>query len=194
MELQHARITFDYQMKAHPSVIKKLYAFNPWALETQQRIAEILSTVDEAIEQTGSLIEKIQQIKAGLMHDLFTRGVTADGWLRPRREEAPQLYKESSLGWIPREWNCELLDNLADRGSGHTPNRNIASYWNGGVKWVSLADSYRLDQLYIDDTEHENQSSRNSKLLSRASSSRHCCLIARCRCRQERNNHKTNGS
>lgn len=70
----------------------------------QQRIAQILSTVDQAITQTEALIAKTQQIKAGLMHDLFTRGVTPDGQLRPAREEAPKLYKQSPLGWIPKEW------------------------------------------------------------------------------------------
>lgn len=79
---------------------------------SQQRVAEILSTVDEAIEQTEALIAKTQQIKAGLMRDLFTRGVTADGQLRPPRDEAPLLYKESSLGWIPKEWECETLNRL----------------------------------------------------------------------------------
>lgn len=81
-------------------------------LAQQQRIAEILSTMDEAIEQTEALIAKTQQIKAGLMHDLFTRGVTKDGKLRPPREEAPQLYKESPLGWIPKEWDCPPIENL----------------------------------------------------------------------------------
>ncbi|MCC6489640.1 MAG: restriction endonuclease subunit S [Candidatus Hydrogenedentes bacterium] len=82
----------------------------------QSRIAEILSTVDEAIEQTEALIAKYQQIKAGLMHDLFTRGVTPDGRLRPPRDQAPHLYKESPLGWIPKEWGvrpcaqvCEMI-------------------------------------------------------------------------------------
>jgi len=72
----------------------------------QQRIAEILSTVDEAIEQTEALIAKTQAIKAG---DLFTRGVLPNGRLRPPREEAPELYKESVLGWIPVEWECKSL-------------------------------------------------------------------------------------
>jgi type I restriction enzyme S subunit len=80
----------------------------------QNRISEILSTVDEAIEQTEALIAKTQQIKAGLMHDLFTRGVTADGQLRPPREAAPQLYKESPLGWIPKDWDTLPLDTIAD--------------------------------------------------------------------------------
>jgi type I restriction enzyme S subunit len=82
----------------------------------QRRIAEILSTVDEAIEHTEALIAKTQQIKAGLMQDLFTRGVTPDGKLRPPREEALGLYKESSLGWIPKEWEDGRLSDK--RGSG----------------------------------------------------------------------------
>ena len=79
----------------------------------QRRIAEILSTVDEAIEQTEALIAKYQQIKAGLMHDLFTRGVTPDGRLRPTYKQAPDLYKESPLGWIPKEWEVDNLSNLS---------------------------------------------------------------------------------
>lgn len=123
--------------------------------DNQRRIAEILSTVDEAIKHTDALIAKTRQIKAGMMHDLFTRGVTPDGQLRPPFEEAPQLYKESPLGWIPNEWQYVLLDKLALRGSGHTPNRNVSSFWHGGIKWVSLADSHRLDKLYISKTEYE---------------------------------------
>ena len=121
----------------------------------QKKIAIILSTIDTAIEQTEALIEKHQHIKAGLMHDIFTRGVLLNGQLRPPREQAPGLYQETAIGWIPREWQYELLDNLAHRGSGHTPNKDHPEYWNGGIKWVSLADSNKLDQLYISDTELE---------------------------------------
>lgn len=83
-------------------------------LEEQRRIAAILSTVDEAIAHTEALIAKTQQLKAGLMHDLFTRGVTPDGRLRPPRDEAPRLYKESPLGWIPKEWGTVRLDQIGD--------------------------------------------------------------------------------
>lgn len=83
--------------------------------EQQRRIAEILSTLDEAIEQTEALIAKTQHIKAGLMHDLFARGVTPDGQLRLPRDEAPQLYKESPLGWIPKEWEVVLLGQVVPR-------------------------------------------------------------------------------
>ena len=46
-----------------------------------------------------------------MMHDLFTRGVDAHGKLRPPQSEAPELYKQSELGWIPKEWEVEPLVN-----------------------------------------------------------------------------------
>lgn len=100
----------------------------------QAAIAEVLSTVDEAIDQTEALIAKTQQIKAGLMHDLFTRGVTPDGRLRPPRDEAPKFYKESPLGWIPKEWEVSNAASEFDITSGITlgphrrPTRNPHPY------------------------------------------------------------------
>ncbi len=85
-----------------------------FGIKAQHRIAEILTTIDEAIEQTEALIAKTQQIKAGLMHDLFTRGVLPNSQLRPPRNEAPQLYKESPLGWIPKEWEAQPCVSLTD--------------------------------------------------------------------------------
>lgn len=128
-----------------------------WApkLDTQRKVADVLGCIDTAIEKTEALIAKHQQIKAGLMHDLFTRGVLPNGQLRPPCSEAPERYQKTAIGWIPRDWQYELLDKLALRGSGHTPNKDYPEYWNGGIKWVSLADSHRLDQLYISETELE---------------------------------------
>lgn len=135
--------------KKVPSIVVRI----PLDVGLQEKIASVLDGIDTAIGKTEALIAKYQQIKAGLMHDLFTRGVLPNGQLRPPREQAPELYRETAIGWIPREWQYELLDQLALRGSGHTPNKDHPEYWNGGVKWVSLADSYRLDQLYISDTD-----------------------------------------
>jgi len=75
------------------------------SLEKQKKISLILNTIETTIEKTEALIHKYQKIKAGLMHDLFIRGVTADGKLRPPREQAPEVYKETPIGWIPKEWD-----------------------------------------------------------------------------------------
>ncbi|WP_322994382.1 restriction endonuclease subunit S [Castellaniella sp.] len=109
---QHRYLTFDYTTKAHPSVIQKLYWLPTIGYERQRKIATILTGIDTVIEKTEALIAKYQQIKAGLMHDLFTRGVLPNGQLRPLREQAPDLYQETAIGWIPREWSVSTLEGL----------------------------------------------------------------------------------
>ncbi|MBB1435724.1 restriction endonuclease subunit S [Pseudoalteromonas sp. SG43-6] len=109
---QHKYMTFDYTSKAHPSVIKKLYSLPNIDLKIQQKIAHVLAVIDETIEKIELLIEKYQQIKIGLMQDLFTQGIGSDGKLRPPREQAPNLYHDSDLGWLPIGWRCDTLENV----------------------------------------------------------------------------------
>lgn len=61
-------------------------------------------------------------------------------------------YKQTEVGVIPEDWDMVLLDSLAKRGSGHTPSKRYPEYWNGSVKWISLADSKNLDRGYINHT------------------------------------------
>lgn len=86
----------------------------PKCKNTQKKITGILQTIDDAIEQTEALIEKYSLVKAGMMHDLFTRGLTPDGKLRPPREEAPDIYKETPIGWIPIEWEFKFIADCAN--------------------------------------------------------------------------------
>lgn len=82
---------------------------------SQKKIAAVLAGIDTTIEKTEALIAKYQQIKAGMMHDLFTRGVLPNGQLRPSRSEAPELYQETAIGWIPREWVLKRCADLCSR-------------------------------------------------------------------------------
>ena len=79
----------------------------------QYKIANILSTVDNTIEKTEALIEKYQKVKEGMMQDLFTRGIGEDGKLRPPYHEAPELYKETELGMLPKEWVIKPISEHA---------------------------------------------------------------------------------
>lgn len=90
------------------------------SLAEQKRIADILSRLDETIEQTEALIAKHQQIKMGLMQELFTRGISPDGRLRPTATQAPRLYKNSLLGTIPKAWSLVSLGKVAEIVSGVT--------------------------------------------------------------------------
>ena len=79
----------------------------------QATIARVLDTLDTTIRQTEAIITKLKQVKQGLLHDLLTRGIDANGELRAPQAQAPHLYKQSPLGWIPREWDTLGLASLA---------------------------------------------------------------------------------
>lgn len=109
----------------------------------QAAVANILASVDSAIEQTEALIAKTQHMKTGLMHDLFTRGVLPDGRLRPLREHAPHLYKKSLTGWIPIEWDTpraeERLLVIDPQPDHRTPPAVLEGYPYIGIGDISTA-------------------------------------------------------
>ncbi len=106
----------------------------------QQKVVEILQTIDNVIKKTEALIEKYQQIKAGLMHDLFTRGIAADGKLRPPREQAPELYQETPIGWFPNDWKVVPLGEMSNIASGVTLNSKISTDQKILVPYLRVAN------------------------------------------------------
>jgi type I restriction enzyme S subunit len=80
------------------------------SLESQRAISRILRAIDTQIEATEALIAKQERVRAGLMQDLFTRGVDEHGQLRPPSEEAPNLYHQTELGWLPKGWEAPELE------------------------------------------------------------------------------------
>ncbi len=92
--------------KLNQSALRAISFSLPTSKSEQSKIAEILSTVDRAIEQTEALIAKQQRIKTGLMQDLLTRGIDEHGNLR---SEQTHEFKDSPLGKIPVEWEVKKL-------------------------------------------------------------------------------------
>lgn len=71
-------------------------------LTEQEKIAEILSTVDEQIENTEKLIQKNQELKKGLMQQLLTKGI------------GHTEFKKTEFGDIPDIWEIKKLSELAN--------------------------------------------------------------------------------
>lgn len=71
-------------------------------LPEQKKIAAILTSVDEVIEKTQEQINKLKDLKTGMMQELLTRGVGVDG--KPHTE-----FKDSPVGRIPKGWEVEAL-------------------------------------------------------------------------------------
>jgi len=121
--------------------------------EQQDKISEILKIVDLAIEKTEALIGKYQQIKAGLMHDLFTRGLGKDSKVRPPRDEAPGLYKQTPIGWLPTEWDIhKVADVVRSAEYGISTSLNDDS---DGIPVLRM-NNIQLGQFDVSDMKYSN--------------------------------------
>ena len=107
--------------------------------EHQKKIAQILDTLDTQIQKTEALIAKLEKIKEGLLHDLLTRGVDQNGQLRSTPEQAPEIYKESALGLIPKEWEVPTLQELSLSPICYGIVQ-VGSYFSGGVPVLAIRD------------------------------------------------------
>lgn len=76
-------------------------------LPEQQKIAEILSTVDEKIEVIEAQINQTTALKKGLMQQLLTKGI------------GHTKFKDSPLGKIPESWDVEDSLNLFELVHGY---------------------------------------------------------------------------
>jgi len=91
--------------------IEKFIILFPKSREEQQKIAQILSEVDNAITKTKELIAKNQRLKTALMQDLLSYGIDENGKIR---DPKTHKFKPSPLGDIPVEWECIELGKLLD--------------------------------------------------------------------------------
>jgi len=71
----------------------------------QQKIAFVLSKIQQAIEQQEKIIAKTKELKRSLMHRLFTYGL--------RGEEL----KETEIGLMPENWTVKRLKDVLEKTS-----------------------------------------------------------------------------
>lgn len=120
--------------------------------QEQHTIARILDTLDTTIRETEAIIAKLKAVKQGLLHDLLTRGLDENGELRPPQSEAPHLYKDSPLGWIPKEWRFDSIESFLDRiidYRGKTPTKTSSGIPLITAKNVRLGYIDREPQEFI---------------------------------------------
>ena len=109
----------------------------------QKKIAEMLSTVDEAIEKTDEIIEKGKDAKKGLMQNLLTRGV------------GHKKFKKTEIGEIPEEWEVFKLGDVCDVIGGSTPSTTKKEYWGGDISFATPTDITKLKSREISDTQQK---------------------------------------
>ena len=128
------------QASINQTELGNLRIFFP-SLEEQQKIAEILSTIDETIQKTDDIIAKTEALKKGLMQELITKGI------------GHKEFKETEIGKIPKDWEIKRLKDIVIKAKmGGTPRRNISEYWNGNIPFVKIED-ITMSGKYLYNTE-----------------------------------------
>ena len=150
------------------TILEQLPLPLPDAVPEQSKIAEVLSTIDGAIEQTEALIAKQQRIKTGLMQDLLTRGIDEHGNLR---SEQTHKFKDSPHGRIPVEWAVSSigaefdiqLGKMLSQASRHgrTP---LPYLGNKNVQWDNV-DLTNLERMDFDEGERKKFRLKSGDIL-----------------------------
>ncbi len=114
------------------------------SIPEQKKISKILNTIEVVIEKTHATIAKYNSIKQGMLNDLFSRGIdNKTGKLRPKQEESPDLYKESPLGWIPKDWKYTKLGECGVfRKGGNLPKSLLSHSGVGCVLYGQIYTTY----------------------------------------------------
>ena len=103
-------------------------------LPEQKKIASILTSVDEVIENTQKQIDKLQDLKKATMDELLTKGI------------GHTEFKDSELGKIPKSWKITSLGNLGEFAKGKGISKDDIS--NTGLPCIRYAEIY-TDYNYV---------------------------------------------
>jgi type I restriction enzyme S subunit len=106
-------------------------------LPEQQKIAYVLSTVQNAKEKTERLVTSLKELKKSTMKHLFTYGAVSF------EDKDKVKLKETEIGNVPKEWAVVKFENVCERLiGGGTPSTSKPQYWGGNIDWTT---SKRLD-------------------------------------------------
>ena len=130
--------------------LKSLPLLSP-TLPEQRRIAEILSTVDEKIQQTDEIIVKRNEVRTGLMQDLLFRGIEHETYqtkqVGPKQFEIPQDWTLSNIGSVTNRLRNGIAEKQNHDGIG-IPVTRIETISEGFV------DTDKIGWMDIDEESH----------------------------------------
>ena len=100
------------------------------SLQTQQKIAKILSSLDDKIEVNRRINEQLEELAQALFKSWFVD-------FEPFKDGE---FVESELGMIPEGWKVGKFTDIIDIKGGGTPKTDIAEYWNGDIPFFTPKD------------------------------------------------------
>lgn len=103
-------------------------------LPEQQKIATILSSVDNVIEKTRAQIDKLKDLKTGMMQELLTQGI------------GHTEFKDSPVGHVPVSWKVRPIGELLEFKNGLNKGKE---YFGRGNPIVNFMDVFQNHGISI---------------------------------------------
>lgn len=146
------------RQRAEKSFIEKLKIQIP-NLETQEKIADILSTYDELIENNNRRIEILEKTAEEIYKEWFVR------------MRFPGYENTKFIKGIPEGWEVKRVGDLGRVETGKTPSTKKEEYYDGNIMFVKTPDMH--NNMFTLNTEiylsKEGSDSQPKKLLPKNS-------------------------
>jgi len=140
LNLLHSSLKFDYLLKAHPSVIRKIYNSIPTPQISEQRaIAQILSDMDAEINALEQKCEKMRSVKQGMMQQLLMGKIRlVETSAKKQEKSANVFFKRSVLA-------AEIADRLCEEPTfGHVKMEKML-FLSERLCHIDIASNYHRD-------------------------------------------------
>lgn len=111
------------------------------SLPTQKKIAAILSTYDDLIDNNNQRIQLLEDMAEEIYKEWFVR-LRFPGWQQTRFFDAQgREVAAGTRGALPEEWKQKTFTDEADVLSGGTPSTNVPKYWDGDIPFFTPRDT-----------------------------------------------------
>jgi len=114
-------------------------------LPTQKKIAAVLSSYDDLIDNNERRIKILEEMAQNLYREWFVK------FRFPNHKKVKMV--DSPLGKIPEEWEVKRMEEVSNITIGKTPPRKQPEWFSSSVddvKWVSISDMN--SGVYINNT------------------------------------------
>ncbi|MFI3805830.1 restriction endonuclease subunit S [Vagococcus fluvialis] len=118
--------------------------------ETQEKISNVLWSLDSKIELNNQIIDTLEEIASTLFKRWFVDFEFPDENGNPYKSSGGKMI-DSEFGEIPEGWEIGKLSDYGDVVGGGTPSKKKQEYYdNGTVSWITPKDLSELKVTFIE--------------------------------------------
>jgi type I restriction enzyme, S subunit len=134
------------RQRADLNVVKEVDIPAP-PLDTQRKIAAVLSAYDDLIENNTRRIQILEEMAQAIYRQWFVE------FQYPGHESVPLVDSGTDLNEIPQGWEVEAISNVAEVIGGGTPSTKVPEFWDDGdINWFAPRDLTAAGTMFMSES------------------------------------------